>query len=239
MQILKDLVSTIKSDAPVRKLLMGVHWTAVSSKFCGMASTVTGNQPHGEEAIRDVGKLDLKSGLQLTELAYSNNSLESCLGLAAINSLLPCPHGKISQKNAFEVLIEKAKNKKTAIFGHFPYLDRMKKTSKELFVFELNPQEDEIPFSRVPDLLPQAEIVAITSNTFINHTIVEILPYIKNDAFSIMVGPSTPMSSILFDYGFSMIAGVRILDEGQLYHTISQGAVFRQIAGVELITWEK
>jgi len=188
-----------------------------------MASMVTGNQPHGEEGITDAGKLDLKSGLQLAELIYSRNSLESCLGLATINSLLSFPIEKTSKINTFDVLIETAENKTVAIFGHFPYLDRMKKISKELFVFELNPQEDEMPFSRVPEILPQAEVVAITSNTFINHTIVDILPYIKNDAFSAMVGPITPMSPILFDYGFSMIAGVRVLDEDRLYHSISQG----------------
>jgi len=204
-----------------------------------MASTVAGDHPHGEDIIRDAGKLDLKSGLQLTELIYSKNTLESSLGLAAINSLLPDPKGEIKKTNAFEVLKNKSKNKIAAVFGHFPYLDRLRQTAKELFVFELSPHEDELPLNRVPELLPEAEVVAITSNSLINHTIVDILPYIRNSAFSVMVGPGTPMSPVLFDYGFSMIAGVRILDEEKLYHSISQGASFRQIQGVELITWNK
>lgn len=219
--------------------MLGIHWTTVSSEFCGMASTVIGNQPHGEDVIREAGNLELKSGLQLANYVYSNNTLESSLGLAAINSLLPAPEGSITKMNAFKVLIEKAKNKTVSIFGHFPYLDQLKETSKDLFVFELNPREEELPINLVPEILPEAEIVAITSNSLINHTIIDILPYIRNNAFSVMVGPSTPMSPVLFDYGFSMIAGVRILDEEKLYHSISQGAIFRQIQGVELITWEK
>jgi hypothetical protein len=51
-----------------------------------------------------------------------------------------------------------------------------------------------------------------------------------------MVGPSTPLSSILFDYGISMLAGIKVINPGLLFKSVSQGAIFRQVKGVELIS---
>lgn len=239
MKFIDDLIASIKQDSIIRKLMMGVHWTAVSSRYCGMASTVVDTKPHGEEKIKGAGELQTMKTLQLAAYAYSEKTLESSLGIAAINSLLPPPIEKVTQINAFHVIIEKAAQKTAALFGHFPYIDDLRKAAETLYVFELAPTAQEYSIDRIPELLPQADVIAITSNTIINHTLEQILPFIKKDAYSVMLGPSTPMSPVLFDYGISMLAGVRIINEDQLFRSISQGAIFRQVQGAELITWEK
>lgn len=236
MQLINDLLNSVQKDAPVKNVLIGAHWTMVSSRGCGMASTVTNALPHGEGKVRDAGKLHLKSAKELAEYLRSEVWLEASIGLAALNSLLEIPQGKITSVNAFKVVAEKSPGKHTAIFGHFPYLDEIRACAGKLSVFELNPNEDELSLERVPEVLPDAEVVAITSNSIINHTLEDILPYLNPKAFSVLVGPSTPLSPVLFNAGFDLLAGVRIVDEEVLFQTISQAAQFRQTAGAELIT---
>ena len=66
MSILDDLLPTLP-DTPVRTVLVGAHWTVVCSRGCGLASTITGDKPHGHAAVRDVGRLHLKSARELAE----------------------------------------------------------------------------------------------------------------------------------------------------------------------------
>jgi uncharacterized protein (DUF4213/DUF364 family) len=236
MQLIENLINLIKNDAPVRNVLIGAHWTAVSSRFCGMASTVMSQKPHGEERVRDAGNLHMKSAKELAQYAHSDNPLEASIGLAALNSMIEIPEKGLTKINAFKVVVEKGAGKHVAIFGHFPYLSEVKAIARRISVFELAPIEDEIPFDQVPQVLPDADIVAITSNSIINHTLDSILPYIKPGAYSMLVGPSTPLSPYLFEQGFSLLAGVRILDEELLFQSVGQAAIFRQVQGAELIT---
>lgn len=204
-----------------------------------MASTITGNKPHGDDVVREAGNLERKSAKEIAHYLNSENPLEASIGLASLNSLIDVPRDKLIRVNAFKVLIEKSIGKTAALFGHFPYISEFRKAAGRLTVFELNPDENEHNMDEVPKLLPEAEIVAITSNSIINHTIKFILPYIKSNAFTVMVGPSTPLSPILFDFGISMLSGVIINDEKALYQSISQGAIFRQVKGAELVCWQK
>lgn len=239
MKLINDLLKSVQKDAPVRDILIGAHWTAVSSRYCGMASTVMKQKPHGAELVRDAGALHLKSAKELAAYALSENVLEASIGLAALNSLLETPKKNLTKVNAFKVVAEKGVGKHVAIFGHFPYLKDIEATAKHLSVFELNPTGEEMSLDQVPAVLPEAEVVAITSNSLINHTLEGILPYLRPKAFTVLVGPSTPLSPILFESGFSMLAGVRILDEDAVFQSVGQAAIFRQVKGTELITISK
>jgi len=236
MEIIRELIDSIREDAPVRDILIGAHWTAVRSRFCGMASTVMNLKPHGEECVADAGELHRKSALQLAQYLLSKNVLEASIGLAALNSLMEVKTDTLTDINAFRIVAQKGVNKHVAIFGHFPYLTEIKKTARRITVFELSPIGDEVPFEQVPIVLPDADVVAITSNSIINHTLDSILPHLRKDAFSILVGPSTPLCPLLFNYGFEMLAGVQIEDEIALFRTIGQAAIFRQVRGAKLVT---
>jgi hypothetical protein len=68
MAILDDLLASLPGeDVPVRSVLVGVHWTLVCSRHCGLASTLSGDKPHGHERVRDVGRLHLKAARELAE----------------------------------------------------------------------------------------------------------------------------------------------------------------------------
>jgi len=52
-----------------------------------------------------------------------------------------------------------------------------------------------------------------------------------------LLGPSTPFSPVIFNRGASVISGTRIIDEAAVLRTVGQGASFRQVEGVKLLTF--
>jgi uncharacterized protein (DUF4213/DUF364 family) len=89
------------------------------------------------------------------------------------------------------------------------------------------------------DLLPQADVVAITSSALINHSLDRLLGLAASGALVTLLGPSTPLSPLLFDYGISILAGARVVDEEAALRTITQGGSFQQVQGVQLVTYFK
>ena len=117
--------------------------------------------------------------------------------------------------------------------GHFPFVPILKQSAKELWVLELNPREGDLPADEAGAVLPCADVVCITGTSFINHSVDELLSFCGNNSFVMMVGATSPMSPVLFDYGVDLIAGASVVDQEEAFRCISQGASFRQINGVK------
>jgi len=236
MKILNALIASLPDDTPIRSVLIGVHWTVVCSRHCGMAATLISSHTHGHMQIQDVGSLHLKSARQLAELAYSTELLEASIGVAAINSMLDADESRAVEVNAFEVLANRGRGKNVALIGHFPFIEELRQTVKTLWVIEQHPAEDEYPAESATDLLPQADVVAITGSTLVNHTLDDLLVLCKPQASVMMLGSSTPLSPVLFDHGVDILSGTRVVDEAAVLRTVGQGASFRQVEGVKLLT---
>jgi uncharacterized protein (DUF4213/DUF364 family) len=236
MNLLNDLIASIREDAPLRSILVGAHWTVVGSRSCGMASTILGNKPHGHERVRDVGRLQERSALELAEFARSDNLLEASIGVAALNSLLEVNAADAVEVNAGEVLVQHGKGKNVALVGHFPFIPELRQAAGQLWVLEQRPTGDEYPAEAASDLIPQADVVALTGSSLINHTLGGLLELCRQDAMVMVLGPSTPLSPVLFQYGATYISGTTVLDEAAVLRTVAQGASFPQVEGVRLLT---
>jgi uncharacterized protein (DUF4213/DUF364 family) len=235
--VLNELLSNLTDDIPVRSVLIGLHWTVVCSRHCGMASTLSAPHLHGQTSVQEAGRLHLKSARELTDYARSGNSLEASLGLAAINSLLEVDESQAAEVNASEVLAERGRDRNVALVGHFPFIPQLRQTARQLWVIEMHPDEDEYPAEAAPDLLPQAEVVAITGTTLVNHTLDGLLALCHPHATVMILGPSTPLSPVFFDHGVTLLSGTRVVDEEAVLRTVGQGASFRQVEGVKLLTF--
>lgn len=240
MTILDTLLAHLpEDDAPVRSLLVGAHWTLVCSRHCGLASTLASPHPHGHSQVRQAGNLLGQGARQLAELARSEELMEASIGIAAINSLLDVDESPAVEINASEVLIRRGRGRNVALIGHFPFIPRLRQSAGRLWVIEQHPTGDEYPAHAAPDLLPQADLVAITASALINHTLDDLLSLCPSRAVVVILGPTTPLSPILFDYGATLISGARVVDEAAVLRTVSQGASFRQVQGVKLLTFAR
>ncbi len=79
-------------------------------------------------------------------------------------------------------------------------------------------------------------MVAITGMTLVNGTFEELARLCRKDAFVLLLGATTPLSPLLFDYGVDAISGTVIDDIAAAAISVSQGANFRQIKGKRLLT---
>ena len=236
MTIVDDLLAGIQADAPVRSVLVGAHWTVVCSRSCGLASTLTGDQPHGEAKVRDVGRLHLKSARELAEYARSAHPLETSIGIAAINSLLEVEEKNAVEMDAGEFLLNRGQGKQIAIVGHFPFIPKLRPVARELWVIEQHPVEGEYPAGAALELIPRAEVVALTGSALLNHSLDGLLDLCRPEALVLVLGPSTPLSPVLFAHGASFISGTRVVDEAAVLRTVGQGATFQQVEGVRKLT---
>jgi len=95
-----------------------------------------------------------------------------------------------------------------------------------------------LPESAAPDVLPKAEVVAITGAAFVNHTLEDLLALCSPEAIVMIVGPSSPLSRVLLDTAAHLVSGSIVTDIDRVLRVISQGGNFRQVhhAGVRLVT---
>jgi uncharacterized protein (DUF4213/DUF364 family) len=239
MKVLEDLISSLKGrDVPVRSVHTCVFWTAVESKHCGLSSTFRGAGPSHERGVRDVGGLTQKTALELAGYARSDSLLEASIGMATINSLIDIDESKCIEKNAFEIILEKGKGKNVAVVGHFPWIPKLRERIRNFWVLEQRLREGDLPAEEAERILPQCDVVGITGTSFINHTIEGLLSLCKG-AYVLLVGPTSPLSPILFNHGIDAICGSKVIDVEKVTRSISEGATFKEITGVKLLTMAK
>ncbi len=239
MKILDDLIQSLKgNDFQVKSVHTCVFWTAVITKYCGPSSTFRDEGVPHDRGVKDVGNLTRKTALELAEYAKSKSLLEASIGMATINSLIDIDESRCIEKNAFEIILEKGKDKNVAIVGHFPWIPKLKGKTKNLWVLEQRLREGDLPAREADRVLPQCDVVGITGTSFINHTLEGLLNLCK-EAYILLIGPTSPISPILFDYGIDAICGSKIIDPDKLIRSISEGATFKEVNGVRLLTLSK
>jgi uncharacterized protein (DUF4213/DUF364 family) len=240
LNIYQALLAALPPESvPVRNIVVGVHWTMVCSKYCGLASTLVNCGPHGNSKVRDVGALQQRSVQELAQWILSDNLLEASIGMAALNSLVDVQEKYLSQVNAADVIAEKGRGKNVVIVGHFPFVDQIRGVLKNCWVIEKRPFGDDFPEEAAEDYFPKADVIAITGTAFINHTMEKLLGLCPPTSLVMILGPSTPLTPLLFDYGVSFLSGARVDDEISAVHTITQGASLPQVKGIRLMTMSR
>ena len=225
-------VESFRDLSVVEDLRICSFFTAVTSRTVGLASTLR-RIPHrgAGPPLRRAGDLLPASARALAELAFSDRLLEASVGLAALNSLLEVDPSRCDESNAGDLLEDQGRGRRIAVVGDFPFVKGLGRVADELWVFEQGDRvgPDHAPADRMPELLPRAELAAISSTTLLNHTLDGILAALDDSCFKMLVGPSTPLTPALFDLGFDALCGSIVVDRRQTLADLSQGATFRQV----------
>lgn len=235
MSILEAILDALKLDAAVEVAASNRNWIAVWSRHCGLASTPGSGDCADATAIATV-RLAGRSARDLARLALSNDPLDAALGMAAVNSLIDVDESLSEERNGRDIILERAPGKRVALVGHFPFVPELREVARELSVLELRPHPGDLPAAEAPRLLPQAEVVAIAGTAFVNHTIEPLLGYCRPEALVVVMGPTAPLSPVLFDYGVDFISGALVADPALVLRQVSDGVGFRHIRGVRRLT---
>jgi uncharacterized protein (DUF4213/DUF364 family) len=246
METVDRLLGNLDEDAPVQHILVGAFWTAVvldtDPPRCGLASTLRAEGGGPWPAVREPGRLQRRSGRELAELLRSERILEASIGMAAYNALLRVDGSALTEANAEEYILARGTGKRVAIVGHFPFIDRVRQAAAECWVLELRPGPGDLPADQADLVLPQADVVALTGTSLLNHTFDDLRALCRPEAFVLLLGPSVPMVPLLFDLGMDALSGTVVDDPARVLLSVGQGASFRQIkrgGGLRLLTWVK
>jgi len=232
--IRKALIDSVDDlNFPIKSVLVGEHLTAVETRSLGISATLRNNSDTNQISEAK-NKNEHLTTAGLLQLLNSESCAESSIGLACLNSLIKKPD-KYFISNAFTLIQDMSASKKIGLIGRFPFSAALMKQGAKCYIFEFDPHGDELPADSIPHYLPQCDIVIITGQTISNGTIDHVLKY-ATAAYKILLGPSAPLSSVLFDFGIDMIGGAWVRDAEQVKYHIASGASFRHLPGIELLT---
>lgn len=228
------LLDSVKGhDAEVTRVCVGLHWTAITSRYTGMSHTYkTGRKVELESS----GDLDGGSGYDLAQRMSSWEPLEASIGVAALNSLIDA---KGMPGNVKDVILKEVPGRTVTVIGRFPFNNDIRALAKKAYFLEMDPRKDELPSHASEKVIPRSDITVITATALINHTLQRLLELAK-DTYAIVLGPSTPMTPVLFDFGADVLAGVRVVDNEVLFKSVSHGAkTFKKLKGTEPVNMLK
>ncbi len=233
-------------DGRILDIHIGLYWTAVLAEVdgktrCGLAATV-GDESHHyttDPAVARAGRLTELSALELAEYVHSPHPPEVSLGLAAVNALIPPRPDLWIDLHSKEVLARLGAGKTVVMVGHFPYVPELRPKVGTLLVLEQNPQDElDIPAERAPEIIPQADVLAITAMTLLNRTFDDLVALRRPAVPMVIVGPTTPLTPILFEMGAVILSGAVVEQPEPVIRALKEGANFHQLRqmGVRLVS---
>jgi uncharacterized protein (DUF4213/DUF364 family) len=220
-------------DVPVTDAWVGLHWMAVEGRHIGMAHTFKTGRKYNLEGA---GRLTEGTSHALAQRLLSWEPLEASLGVAALNTHFePAGIGG----NVSDLIRDKVEGKTLSVVGRFPFNDEIGDTAEKAYFLEMDPVGDEYPASACEDLLPRCDVNVISATALINHTLERLLE-LGSGGLNIVLGPSTPFSPVLFDFGADVLAGVKVVDSELLVRSVTQGVKkFRDLHGTEPVCVKK
>ena len=231
MTVLDDLLGSLEGDRMLRRWELGPRCAAVWSRGVGLAS-VPGHGG-GLRLPRDRPARELA-----LELARSRVPGEAALGVAALNSLLRPDEGQLEHGNAYQLILEHGAGRDVTVVGHFPFVERLRAEVRRLWVLELMPREGDLPASEAEVVIPRSDVVAITGSSLVNHTMDGLLALARG-AEVLVLGPSTPLSPVLFDHGVTVLGGALVQEPDLVLDQVREGVSFRTISGARPVIWRR
>lgn len=213
--IYDELIQAIPGDVTVTSGSVGLRWCQVTTSEGGLGMAYTlpeQSRPSTYDAASFAGAPLREVAL----LAKSWNFAEAGVGMAALNAwyahpqradgagFKPCLANTWGQ--VFHPFSEAVAGKVVSVIGHFPFAPPPLQKAAELRVLERNTQPGDYPDCACEFLLPSSDFVFISGSAFVNKTIPRLLE-LSRDATTVVLGPSTPLSTVLFDHGVDVVTG--------------------------------
>lgn len=221
-ELYDTMIAGIPEECLVDEFICGTYGVLIrSGERCGFSHIIPG------DTLPETMKKTLNMPLRkLAECIKSWNFVEASVGLAAINTWYNSPataadngivlanslYSEDRLNDPFIAYQNRIKNRKVAIFGHFPYVEQLFRPVSDLVIIAREPEEEgDYPESAADYILPEYDFVVLSCTSLIYKTLPRLLNLSKN-AYVILVGPSTPLAPSLFAFGVNDLSGFVVKD---------------------------
>jgi hypothetical protein len=205
------------------RVIVGLNWTLVAGpEGAGLAHTPT-RGTNGCRALPNPGSYAGRDLSSLAALRTSNNIFESAISIAAINAFHNRRNRIGTAENGLDLVPENGS--KTVIIGRFPGLE---KRLPGAAVIEREPGPNDYPESAAESLLPQCEHLVITASTLLDGALPRLLA-LAPQAFTVLLGPGTPLSPALFEFGIDIVSGLVVENLDATASVVAEGGAVRAL----------
>jgi uncharacterized protein (DUF4213/DUF364 family) len=219
----------------IERIVPGGAFVAVQAgSRLGLASTLGAVPQHRDrERMRELAGATLREAAGL--LLERSSPFTLSLGLAAMNcSLDPPPFER--EVDALEILADRGRGGEVSLVGQFPFTERLRREVGRLHLLELREVPGRTPPEEWDSALARSRVVGVTATALLTRS----LAYFLNRAghgYVVILGPSTPLTPVLFEQGVSALAGSLIARPDPVLQGIEQGRCYRELKplGVEQV----
>jgi uncharacterized protein (DUF4213/DUF364 family) len=243
--LLERIIETLPDGWTTSALHIGHNWTLSvvqnpnGERQAGLAATPGPKQVAAQTQFQyGVNPIMEANAVTLVRRVQATDPVEAAVALATLNALLQPDPGLLTHVDAADWLVEQGRGRKVALVGRFPFIDELKPVVAQLWVLELTPQPGEFNADQASLLIPQADVAAITSSTLINHTLEGLLALTRPETKVMLLGPSTPLTPTLFDFGVDLLSGVQVIDIEAVLASVQERVNFQKMKGVRRVTME-
>ena len=232
-QMYDELIELVPSNLTVEQAFVSPHWIGVKSEVgLGLAMRF-------QDVPTTTPLTGHMKGMKLKDLAAYSKSWdfhEAALGIAAINSFINSFENQkeyvektpkeIVNVSIFDLIEEKVKGKKVTVVGHFPKMDVLSKIC-DLTILERKPGFMDTPDTACEFIIPESDFLFVTAVTLINKTYGRLSELASNGQVY-LVGPSTPLTDIMFNYNADILAGSVVQNIEKATSLFLEGAELKQ-----------
>jgi uncharacterized protein (DUF4213/DUF364 family) len=229
---LLELLAEKAEHRVIRDVRIGLGYTAVllDDGGCGLAYTFRDEAEEGCSVLQQAGTVAGRSAPEVIAWANALDAVTAAVGMATLNALIEPP------ANALEAdvreLIRVRSEDVVGMVGYFgPLVTFLRDRAARLHIFERRPAQDPDlhPTWTAPMLLPECDVVIITSASLVTRALDDLLERTDKAHELVLLGPSTPMLPQVFARRrVTLLSGVHVVDSGRLLRVVSEGGGTRK-----------
>jgi uncharacterized protein len=210
--LLEQLLSNANRDVLIENVYIFLNWVIVKTDKYAMSTMLTGMpglvDPTGMNTF--VGDIIGKNAYSIAkEYLTSTETLKRAVGMATLKGILPDVQNYKSG-NAIDFYKHIAAVSPTCFIGHFNEGALWRAEGYPVSIVELFPRPGDIHWDNSHSVLENAELVLMTGLTIVNNTFDEVVKRTPNAKYRVVMGPTVPLSPVLFEYGITTIGGTLI-----------------------------
>jgi uncharacterized protein (DUF4213/DUF364 family) len=223
---LHDILAGKSTDREITDVRIGLGYVGLrlDNERLGIAAVLRNELPPGCTTIHRAGTLTGRRASDLLPyLVSGRTALDRAIGLATANALIESGAG--NEKDTLE-LLGLTGSDHVAMVGLFrPLVKKIRATGAELSIIERDTARMDVAGEEArKNILQKCTVAIITATTIITNTLEETLAALGHPRHVVLLGPSTPMCSAVFeDTAVTHLGGSAVMDGDKILQIISEG----------------